>query len=49
MGALHGLSLGGLAQRIDWIVFLTWLTTVQTAIASARANHIENARVAVSV
>ena len=31
---------------VDWIVFLTWLTTVQMAIVSERAKHIENARVA---
>jgi Protein of unknown function (DUF998) len=49
MGALHGLNLGGLAQRVDWVVFLTWLTTVQMAIVSERANHTENAWIPVSV
>ena len=36
MGALHNLDLGGLAQRADWLVFLTWLATLQMAVLAGR-------------
>jgi hypothetical protein len=34
---------------VDWVVFLTWLTTVQIAIVSARIRRTENAPVSVSI
>jgi uncharacterized protein len=34
MGALRGLEVGGLAQRVYWLVFLAWLISVQMAVAA---------------
>jgi hypothetical protein len=39
MGVLHHLELGGLAQRVDWVVFLTWLTTVQIAVVAGSTSN----------